>query len=231
MLQEMRKSLRSEGMAIHPIKTRAPYLRGYGFSPEVVFDVGVADGTPWLYRAFPDARFVLIDPLSGSADAVRAKGHLEEFHFHATALGASEGKATLTVPYNDKGKQPAMSSLMRRTDRLAKDFTRTETIDVAVKPLDRIALAYPGRAGLKIDTEGSELAILQGAGETLKRCEFVILELSVSHRFSGVGAPSQAVALLAEAGLELRDMLSVGAGPGKRARPRYFDLLFTRWCA
>ena len=35
--------------------------------------------------------------------------------------------------------------------------------------------------------------------------------------------------LLADAGLEIRDVLNIGAGPGKKARPRYLDVLFTRW--
>lgn len=231
MLQELRQSLKSEGMTVHPIKTRAPYLRGYDLDPEVVFDVGVAGGTPWLYRAFADARFVLIDPQENCGEAVRASGMLDDFHFHAVALGAMEGRADLMIPHSDKGEQVDMASLRRRTDRLAKSFVKTENINVPVRPLDDIAVAYDGNAGLKIDTEGSEVEVLAGARETLKRCSFVILELSVSPRFAGVGLPSKAVALLAEAGLELRDVLHIAAGAGKRARPRYMDVLFTRWTA
>ena len=59
-LEHMREALRSEGMVAHPLKTRAPYLRGYEFHPDVVFDVGVGNGTNWLYRSFPDALFVLV---------------------------------------------------------------------------------------------------------------------------------------------------------------------------
>ena len=124
-----------------------------------------------------------------------------------------------------------MASLRHRTDRLAKSFVRIDASDVTVKRLDEIAAAYEGRVGLKLDTEGSETEILEGARETLKRCDFVILELSVSPRFEGVGVPSQNVALLADAGLQMRDVLSVGSGPGKKAHPRYLDVLFTRWAA
>lgn len=229
MLQEMRKTLRSEGLAMQPIKTRAPYLRGYGFAPDVVFDVGVDQGTAWFYRCFPSARFVLVDPQAHSEQAVRDKGYLETFDFHAVALGARTGSATLTVPFKAKGEVPSMASLMLHAGRGAKPITHTQTREVEVRTLDSLAVGYPGRVGLKIDAEGSELAILEGAAETLSRCDFVILPLPMIKRFEDAAPPSAIFALLADKGFEMRDMLRVSAGSNKNARPRYFDILFTRW--
>lgn len=229
MLQEMRKTLRSEGLAMQPIKTRAPYLRGYGFEPDVVFDVGVDQGTSWFYRCFPAAHHVLVDPQARSEQAVQDKGCLEAFDFHAVALGARTGRATLTIPFKEKGEMPAMASLLQHAGRGAKPITHRETREVELRTLDSIAVAYPGRIGLKIDAEGSELAILEGAAETLPRCDFVILPLPVIKRFEDEAQPSAIFALLAATGFEMRDMLRVSAGSNKYARPRYFDILFTRW--
>lgn len=231
MLGEIRRTLRSEGLAVHPIKTRAHYLKGYGFAPDVVFDIGVHDGTPWLYKSFPAAKFVLVDPQPACGDVVKASGKLADFDFHAVALGAEAGTATLNVPETDPGKGGAMASLMQRTDNLTKTFTRVDTYDVPVQRLDDLAAAYEGRVGIKVDTEGFETAVLQGGPETLKRCDFVILELSVSTRFATTAPPSSAIGLLADAGLELRDILAMADGAGKRAQPRHMDVLFTRWTA
>lgn len=228
-MQQMRTALKAQGMVVHPLKTRAPYLRSYGFDADVVFDIGVGVGTPWLYRSFPAARFVLIDPQPDCAEHVREKGHLDDFHFHAVALGHTPGAANLNVPYSSRRRESSMASLKKRTDKLADSFVRLECQEVPVKRLDDIAVAYSGRVGLKLDTEGSELDVLQGATETLQRSDFVLLEMSVTPRFDGVGLPSQIVALLSEAGLQIRDVVSFGAGPGKKARPRYMDVLFARW--
>lgn len=218
-------------MDVQPIKKRAHYLKGYGFDPNVVIDAGVHNGTRWLYRSFPEADFVLIDPREDCAVAVEASGELPTFHFHAVALGDEDGRADLLLPETDKGEDGAMASLMPRADKLAERIVANSVVNVPVSRLDAIAKDYPGRVGLKIDTEGSELSVLQGAQETLERCDFVILEMSLSKRFEGVAPPSGCIALLAKAGLELRDVLHVASGGGKRARPRYIDALFTRWAA
>jgi FkbM family methyltransferase len=33
-----------------------------GLTPQTVIDIGVAYGTPWLYAAFPAAKYHLVDP-------------------------------------------------------------------------------------------------------------------------------------------------------------------------
>jgi len=117
------------------------------------------------------------------------------------------------------------------TGPMGRNIVDYETRSVPVVPLDQIMVNYPGRVGLKVDTEGFELEVLQGAAETLRRTDFVIVELSVTKRFDGVAPPSQTMAELAKAGLELRDILrSTGDGKGG-AQPRLFDALFTRWDA
>ncbi len=212
---------------MHPLKTRSFYMRGYMFAPDVVFDVGVGAGTRWLYKTYPDARFVLVDPQERSAE--RSKSAARGFDFHAVALGASDGEAVLKIPRTDDGRGNAMASLFERTDRLSTQFEAISEETVPVRTLDGLAADYPGRVGLKIDTEGAEIEILKGATETLKRTDFVVLEVSVTRRFDNIPKPSQAVALLADAGLEMRDILATAETAGPRAKPRHMDVLFTRW--
>ena len=203
------------------------YFRGYNFTPDVVFDVGVFDGTTWLYKSFPDAKFVLIDPQEKSRDKV--EGKLKNFDFHAVALGDTEGEVTLRIPETKPGRGGAMASILPRADRTANRFNSIEEVTVPIQTLDSIAADYDGRIGLKIDTEGYEAQVLAGATETLKRTDFVVAEVSVAQRFEGVSQPSTLFAMLAEAGLEFRDVLAAATYPGKRPRPQNMDLLFTRW--
>ena len=224
MLGELRKLARKEGLVIHPHKTRPYYLQTYGFQPATVFDVGVFDGTPWLYDSFPEAHFVLVDPQGDLPGPRPAKGD-----FHAVALGAEAGTQTLTIPETKPGQGGAMASLLNRRDSLAQSFVDAETRSVPVTTLDALAAGHVGPFGLKIDTEGFEAQVLAGATETLAQTDFVILELSLTRRFDGVDPPSAAIATLAAHGLELRDVLAIADGPTKRSQPRHMDLLFARW--
>lgn len=221
--------LKRNRMIALPAKTTAAYLRKFEFTPDVVFDVGVEKGTPYLYAAFPDAHHVLIDPLSESRDAVAAKGLAISHEFHCCAVGAQEGSAVLNIPSFKKGVRHAMSSFGERTDSMSKRITAVEQRDVPVRRLDDIAADHEGQFGLKIDTEGHELAVLQGASTMLDACAFVILELSVTQRFDGINPPSAIFSLLARHGLEYRDVLAVSNTTWKNPRPRHQDALFTRW--
>jgi FkbM family methyltransferase len=231
MLADVRSAAQAEGMVLYPNKLRKMYLGGYELNPDVVFDVGVDGGTRWLYKTFEGAKFVLIDPQLGSEEAVRKRDWLPDFDFYATALGAVAGSATLHVPTTKSGGGSAMSSLLTRTDALVDSFEDVTDVEVPITPLDEISAQYEGRFGLKIDTEGFEAQVLKGGSETLQRCDFVILEMSVSDRFLGASVPSEIISLLARAGLELRDVLAMSHGGGKKGKPRHMDMLFTRWAA
>lgn len=204
------------------------YLAGFGFSVDVVIDVGVAAGTEWLYRAFPDRHFVLIDPLEETGDLLKAGSRPESFDLHLTALGAEAGSVRINVPKGTAGGDLLQTSALERIDALAGAVEDSEIREVPMTPLDAITANYPGRLGLKIDTEGFEHEVLKGASETLKRCEFVILELSLEQRFRGIGPPSGIISLLAGYGLELRDVLALSPS-AKSSPPRHCDALFTRW--
>lgn len=229
--REVQRYLRKQGLVATANKASAAHLRAYDLCPDVVFDIGVDTGTPFLYQAFPDVPFVLIDPRAESRVAMVDKEAPREVHFYETALGATDGAQMLNIPITADGANGARASLHAAVGPMARKFTGVEQRSVAVTTLDRIAAAHPGRVGLKIDTEGAEADILAGGPQTLARCEFVIIEVSLSLRFETTARPSTLIALLAQAGLEFRDVLRM-PGDGKGGpTPRLMDALFTRWPA
>ena len=116
---------------------------------------------------------------------------------------------TLHVPSTSSGKT-TWSSLLRTTDDMVA-FSKARgtcfvstTIQVPIHPLDDFSLEGP--CVLKIDAEGSELEVLKGATAVLGRCQLLLIELSVFHRWQGEGRFAEIVSLLHARGFELFDI-------------------------
>src|SRR6185369_12044980 len=73
------------------------YAKSRGLSPKTVFDVGVGNGTPWLYEAFPDSKLVLFEPLSVFDSDLEALVRQYNADAHRVALGRAPGSAPFNV--------------------------------------------------------------------------------------------------------------------------------------
>ena len=204
---------RRQGATAPPDKMTARYFRRFGFEAPTIIDVGVLTGTPFLYDAFPDRRFVLIDPLEECAASVARRWPGLDREVHVTALGAEAG----TLELHLDRVRPARTSAHARNDEAVAPARRV----VPVRRLDDITAPLDGPFGLKIDTEGHEIEVLRGATATLARCEWVLAELSIKRRFEGGYRFSEAIAFMAAQGFEVYSFLS-----GLTRSPRMADILF-----
>ena len=186
--------------------------------PEIntLIDIGVGPmGTPDLYKRFPFAKLLLIDPLDETKDYISKNLLSREVIFHKCGVGKEVTEALINVQ-----KEIGSSSILKVTD-INYESDPIDKRKIAIKTLDSIVNSEKnlGKLGIKIDTEGYELNIILGATETLKSAEFVLAEVRHNHEsFQGVYKLSEFISAMHDNGFVLSMIIT--------AKPFIADLCF-----
>lgn len=118
--------------------------------PETIFDVGanIGQSAKKFRRYFPGARIHCFEPSAPSADRIRARS-IKNVEVHQVALGSVVATAMLSG-----GQDPAVFQISEDGD----EEVSVTTVDAFCSDhaIDRIDF-------LKIDTEGHDLRVLEGA--------------------------------------------------------------------
>lgn len=207
----------------------------------VLADVGSAGGIHKRWHPVrPIVSALLFEPREGGQ--MQQQGNDTIFPI---ALGAQAGRATLNVT-----ALPNMSSTLLPNRALLETFRKkgahtriTSTFDMPVDTLDAVS-ARSGRPvnAIKVDTQGSEMSILQGATQCLASSVIVAeVEVSFFQRYEGQALAWDIVAFMKHQGFELLDLSRLkryrrlnAAGVGNRSmgggqragRLAYGDALF-----
>jgi FkbM family methyltransferase len=203
---------------------RPENVRKRGFAPETVIDVGAGRGTPILYRAFPDAYHVMLEPLAEFEDELGRLLKRRRGEYLRTAVGAEQGVAMLRVD----PECLLASSMNEVTWRDQNPENPLVEREVAVTTLDRLLEERQWKPpfGLKIDTEGFEDRVIKGATSLLRSTQFVLAEVSVTKRFEGSYTFAEFITLMDSHDFELCDILNVVKYVDQEAS--FMDALFRR---
>jgi FkbM family methyltransferase len=155
-------------------------LRGLGFQPNVVIDIGVAYGTPELYDNFRESFFLLVEALPKFEPDLKAILTRHRGSYVLAALGTQSGQ----VSFNVHDDHLEGSSLYKEMMGPAADG---HTISVPMLQLDELLRekALNGPYLLKVDVQGAELDVLEGGQAALRESEVVVLEVSMFEFMKG----------------------------------------------
>jgi FkbM family methyltransferase len=156
----------------------------------VLFDVGANEGqyVGYLRNAGWTGRVVSFEPVAAVHAALTANAARDPAWAVAPpmALGAEDGEAEITV-----SQESDMSSLLPLKDeilRVSPSSAAVGTEKVSVRTLDGVFDQFVGaddRAFLKIDTQGYERAVLDGAATSLPKLAGLQVELSLTPLYEG----------------------------------------------
>ena len=131
-------------------------------------DVGASDGS-WSLgarRHFPDARFLLFEPLAERQAALDELRLRHGFEIAPCAAGAAAGELAFSVDEGLDGSGVATSP-----DVATLRTVRVDRVDAVVA-----RTGLPGPYALKLDTHGHEIPVLLGAKALLPDTHLLIIE-------------------------------------------------------
>ncbi|MFN6038882.1 MAG: FkbM family methyltransferase, partial [Bacteroidota bacterium] len=153
-----------------------------------ILDIGAADGQTCIYFSytFQGSKIIGFEPLNESYHtALENTKHHKNIEIRNIALSDMVGSSNLSVSTNSlssslseininevKKSNPGLSLMM---NPVREEQIEVSLLDHQTKNIDDILL-------IKIDTQGTELKILQNGIETLSKTRFVLIEMN-NNRF------------------------------------------------
>ena len=151
------------------------HIKATGYSPDLIIDVGAADGTPPLQNRFPKSHFFWIEPLKEFEPALKKLQKKLKGDYAITAVGKNKGSLILNLHKDLHG-----STLFNETDGETSDGTPRQ---IQITTLNNLASEHNwkqyGKIVLKADVQGYELEVLEGAKDILGQVDLIILEVSL----------------------------------------------------
>lgn len=149
------------------------HLASLGYSPELVIDVGAASGTDELLHVFPGSRYLWIEPLQEFEESLKRLSTKYKGNYIISACGRDH----VPVPFHVHSSLTGSSIFQESEGDSADGYVR----QVPMCRLDDLVEKYhlEGEILLKVDVQGAELEVLEGAGPLLSLFEVVILEVSL----------------------------------------------------
>lgn len=156
------------------------------YRPGVLLDIGAHDGLLTIpFAQLPGARVHGFEPLPSAMARLRAAfiaafGDIPaHVTLHAEALGAAAGEAVLTLPVLDGVPQEQWASISKTYAEYRSVTTQAHRVPVIT--LDSLGLHNV--TAIKLDAEGAEQEVLEGARQTLTQSRPVLsVEIEERHR-------------------------------------------------
>lgn len=158
--------------------TKADCLRtliSNGLHIGTVLDVGILDDTEALRVAFPKSKQYLFEPVEEFHSTIRKNYQDVDFELIGAAAGDKDGVVGLATRTIIAGTAISHSSIQDPDAPPADNVRQVRSIRLDTFVKER---GLKGNILLKVDVDGAELRVLQGAQDVFDRIDVVIIEAS-----------------------------------------------------
>jgi len=163
-------------------------LRRQGVLPATVIDVGANVGqfACAALRLLRPRKVHVFEPLPGAVDALRRRlGAEAGVEIHPVALGAAPSDLTLHVNAHTHSSSFLALGEGHRVAFPEATYVGEETVSVRTLDAELTGADLPRPMLIKLDVQGYERWVLEGAPRTLAKADWVVLETSFRPLYEG----------------------------------------------
>ncbi len=160
---------------------------GYWRGLTNVVDVGanVGQWSTMLLDLITPEKLLIIEPEPGAFAQLQQRfGGDARVQLHNVAIGDTTGVTRFRVTRDTTGAS-ILPPREEMRDLIGSNWTVENEIEVAMTTLDRLLAGLDEVSLLKLDVQGFEKAALAGARETLRRTNFLLVELNYMPQYEG----------------------------------------------
>ncbi len=157
---------------------RVLQLKNKGYTPDLILDIGAEKGrwTKEMMRIYPSANYILFEAINYEELNLFRMDNIPVFNTllfdKETEANWYEMRNTGDSIFKEKGYNFQDCIPIKR---------KTTTLNTVLKDID---LKSKTSVLIKIDCQGAEIPILKGAGDILKKTDFIILEIPFFGQFN-----------------------------------------------
>ncbi len=200
------------------------HAKTMGLAPETVIDVGAAYGgfTATCATVFPEARYLLIEPLAEYVPSLR---HICESLNRAEHIGVAAAARSGKVEINVHPDLVGSSLFLEDEDSDVNGVPRR----IPVSTLDDVVRETGADPPflIKVDVQGAELDVIEGAKSTLSETDYLVLEVSFLQFFKDAPLFHDVISYMQSMGFLVYDIFGLAHRPLDRALAQA-DVVFVR---
>ncbi len=187
------------------LQRRLKIIHHYGV--DTLLDIGAATGeyVEKMRECGYKNRIISFEPLKGSFSQLQKKAARDKaWQIYNYALGSEEGRATINVSGNSDSSSLLNMLPEHVTSEPDSRYVRKE--EIKIKRLDNVYADFCGpqnKVMLKIDVQGFEKSVLEGAGECLQSVGVIQLEMSLVPLYEHQPLFTEMIGYLADKGFQL----------------------------
>lgn len=156
------------------------YLKNKEFTPKYILDVGANHGT-WTrdtLKVFPNSTYILIEPQAHLEKSIQDLKSNSRIKFYPMGLGNQNGILEFAINQSDD------SSSFRPSNSKIEGYEFKKMVKVQMKTLDTFLKEenLPVPELVKIDAEGLDLEVLEGAMSIFGITECILVEAAVHQK-------------------------------------------------